>query len=68
MTKPQPKTRDVIRMKSFCYWIRQALAELKSLTPEARAAFEKVLGDLNLQTFTDLETLEKALRKLSLFG
>ena len=67
MTKPQPKPRDVIRMKSFSYWIRQALAELESLTPEARAAFGQVVGDCNLSQFKDLATLEKALKKLSFF-
>ncbi len=69
MTNPKLKnTRDHIRLKSFSYWIRQALAEIESLTPEAREAFGKVIGDLDLSQFKDLETLEKALRKISFFG
>lgn len=69
MTKPKLKTtRDVLHLKSFTYWIRQALASLEGLTPEARAAVGRMIGDLNLSQFKDLETLEKELRRISHFG
>ena len=75
MTKAKPDEKKIMtgrmtfkdyrRIRSIAYWLRNVLAELKDLSPEARAEFGKVIGDSDLSQFKDLEALEKALRKIS---
>lgn len=63
-TKRKSKS-DYIRIKSLSYWLRHAIAEIEHLSPEAREALGKVIGDSDLIQIKDLAQLEKALRKLS---
>jgi hypothetical protein len=57
---------DYLRLKSFTYWIRNALSELQAMSPEMQKAIEQILTDCGLPQMRDLATLEKTLRKLTL--
>lgn len=69
MTKPTRKNRtDIIRLKSFVYWIGKALAELQSMTPETRQMMDEAMREIGLPKITDLTSLEKVLSTLSITG
>ena len=57
--------KDYFRIRSFSYFIRQALAEVANVPPELRDRLGQVIGDCDLTTFKDLATLEQALKKIS---
>lgn len=61
-------SKDVIRLKSFVYWIGKALSELQSMTPETRQMMGEAMGEINLPKITDLASLEKVLSTLSVTG
>ncbi len=61
-------SKDVIRLKSFVYWIGKALSELQSMTPETRQMMGEAMGEINLPKITDLASLEKVLSMLSVTG
>jgi hypothetical protein len=67
MTKRELKTKkDYMRIKSFTYFIRTALAEVQKMPPHLKEMLGQVIGDCNLTQLKDLETLEQALRKMTL--
>lgn len=65
---PRKNATDIIRLKSFVYWIGRALAELQSMTPETRQMMGEAMSEIDLPKITDLASLEKVLSMLSVNG
>jgi len=57
--------KDLSLVRSFSYLILRALKTVEDMPPELRDRLGEVIGDCDLTTFKDLETLEKALKKIS---
>lgn len=59
-------SKDVLRLKSFVYWIGKALSELQDMTPETRQMMGEAMSEINIPQINDLASLETALKLMSL--